>query len=408
MISKSNKFIKYASIAAIAIVALAASLSSSNINLGKNILRGRASEEINGTINFVNTGSNVTVKSNEYFFLSSSTQTGQTVYLRNHCTDSSYQSGYVATLSNGSEITFSSDNSTANPIHFGFQKVNSIYARCTSGNKTLEVNTSQDGVTYTWLSYFYIDTSGATFSFGSAGAKYVKISYSSFLPAIIDQFSLSYTCSTIEPEPTKTLESIEVSNAPSKTEYTEGDYFDPTGLVITASYDDGSEEDIAYSDSPDDFAFSPSLSITLSSEDTSITISFGGKSTSQLISVSKASTQFISGTFSFGTSTKWQFVFNEDLTGEYKKLGSTGSLLATETFSYTLTDSHIRIYDVVISGSSTWTTDWFLTKCLDTTDKYKARETENDTGTYNITTITINTWNTTTATSTLRTFTKVV
>ena len=68
MISKSNKFIKYASIAALAIVTLAASLSSSNINLGKNILRGRASEEINGTINFVNTGSNVTVKSNEYYF----------------------------------------------------------------------------------------------------------------------------------------------------------------------------------------------------------------------------------------------------------------------------------------------------------------------------------------------------
>ena len=228
------------------------------------------------------------------------------------------------------------------------------------------------------------------------------------MPAIIDQFSLSYTCSTIEPEPTKTLESIEVSNTPSKTEYTEGDYFDPTGLVITASYDDGSEEDIAYSDSQDNFAFSPSLSTTLSSKDTSITITYGGKSTSQLISVSKASTQFISGTFSYGTSTKWQFVFNEDLTGEYKKLGSTGSLLATETFSYTLTDSHIRIYDVVISGSSTWTTDWFLTKCLNTAEKYTARETENDTGTYNITTITINTWNTTTATSTLRTFTKVV
>ena len=336
MISKSSKFIKYASIAAIAIVALAASLSSSNINLGKNILRGRASEEINGTINFVNTGSNVTVKSNEYYFLSSSTQTGQTVYLRNHCTDS-YQPGYVATLSNGSEITFSSDNSTANPIHFGFQKVNSIYARCTSGNKTLEVSTSQDGVTYTWLSYFYISTSGETFSFGSTGAKYVKISYSSFLPAIIDQFSLSYTCSTIEPEPTKTLESIEVKTAPAKLEYTVGDTFDPTGLVITAIYDDESEEDIEYEGNEEEFSFSPSLSTQLTTDYTSITISYSGKSCEQDISVEDAPEHFLEGTYvlNYDSSIKWKLSFNQNGSGVYNKYNSSGSIIGTDTFSYT-------------------------------------------------------------------------
>ena len=199
-----------------------------------------------------------------------------------------------------------------------------------------------------------------------------------------------------------TLESMRVENP--KTEYTVGSSFViPT---VVGVYSNPNDEEFEFNLSVDSSNFSGfDSSATVTSQ--TITVSYPGvQDVTYTISIVE-SKGGISGTFSYGSSTKWQFVFNDDLTGEYKKVGSTGSTLATETFSYTLTDSHINIYDVVISGSSTWTTDWFLTKCLDTTDKYKARETENDTGTYNETTFTIYTYNTTTEKATLRTFTKI-
>lgn len=346
MINKNNKFIKYASMALLAVVAVAASLSSNNINLGKNLLRGRATEAINGTINFVNTGSNVTLKSNSYYFLSASTQTGQTIYLRNYCTGD-YQSGYIATLSSGSEITFSSDNSIASPVHFGFQKITSIYARTTSSNSRLfEVSTSSDGITYSNSSDFYVSNAGQTFNFGSSGAQYIKITYSSFLQAIIDEFSISYTCSSIEPEPVKTLDSIEVKTAPSTLDYTEGDTFDPTGLVITATYDDESTEDIEYEGNEGSFTFSPSLSTELSTEDVNITITYGGKSCSQSIAVEEEEESFI-GKYSApafkqsGVDTTFSIVFETETSGYYERSPKSGSDPSSATISFTCVINHL-------------------------------------------------------------------
>lgn len=192
---------------------------------------------------------------------------------------------------------------------------------------------------------------------------------------------------------------IELAEEP-KTEYTVGSSF--VAPKVNSVEENGSKVEL----DSDDLTFAGFDSSAVVESQT-ITVSYPNVDNIQYTISIVESKGGISGTFSYGSSTKWQFVFNEDLTGEYRKVGSTGSTLATETFSYTLIDSHIRIYDVVISGSSTWTTDWFLTKCLDTTDKYVARETENDTGTYNETTFTINTYNTTTEKATLRTFTKI-
>ena len=192
---------------------------------------------------------------------------------------------------------------------------------------------------------------------------------------------------------------IELAEEP-KTEYTVGSNF--VAPKVNSIEENGSKVEL----DSDDLAFTGFDSSAVVESQT-ITVSYPNVESIQYTISIVESKGGISGTFSYGSSTKWQFVFNEDLTGEYRKVGSTGSTLATETFSYTLTDSHIRIYDVVISGSSTWTTDWFLTKCLNTAEKYTARETENDTGTYNETTFTINTYNTTSEKATLRTFTKI-
>lgn len=47
-----------------------------------------------------------------------------------------------------------------------------------------------------------------------------------------------------KPEVVKTVESIEITKQPDKTEYMAGEDFDPTGMVVTAVYEDGTSEPI--------------------------------------------------------------------------------------------------------------------------------------------------------------------
>ena len=47
-----------------------------------------------------------------------------------------------------------------------------------------------------------------------------------------------------DPEPQKTLTQIYIQNGPNKTEYTEGEDFDKTGMVVIAQYSDGSTQEI--------------------------------------------------------------------------------------------------------------------------------------------------------------------
>ena len=91
-----------------------------------------------------------------------------------------------------------------------------------------------------------------------------------------------------------TLSSIAVKTAPTKISYNVGDHFDPTGLVITKTLSDSSSEDFAYSGNESSFTFDPSTSAALTTSNTSVTITVGGKSCSQAISVTEP---VVSGTF---------------------------------------------------------------------------------------------------------------
>lgn len=79
------------------------------------------------------------------------------------------------------------------------------------------------------------------------------------------------------------VESISVTKNPTKTEYVKGETFDMSGLEITATYTDGSTvlktEEASYS--PDQFT-------PLETTDTAITVSYGGKTTTILITVTEA------------------------------------------------------------------------------------------------------------------------
>ena len=77
-----------------------------------------------------------------------------------------------------------------------------------------------------------------------------------------EDLSLKY----VFPALPKALESISVTKAPSRTQYTEGELFDPLGMVITAVYTDESTAEVTgYTCKPDG---------PLSEEDTAITISY--------------------------------------------------------------------------------------------------------------------------------------
>lgn len=97
------------------------------------------------------------------------------------------------------------------------------------------------------------------------------------------------------------LMGIEVTTSPTTVEYTEGDSLDLTGLVVTATFSDGSTEDVT-----SQCIMSPAAGTVLATTDTSVNISYTYKEvtkvTSQIIIVESAVGPYLS------------FLGNEDFT----------------------------------------------------------------------------------------------
>ena len=135
----------------------------------------------------------------------------------------------------------------------------------------------------------------------------------------IKTVSWSATYST---ESEVTLSSIAVKTAPTKLTYTAGDGFAPAGLVITATYSDASTADISYDNDPDSFEFDPADNLQTS--DTSVTISYGGKTCTQAITVN-ASKSLSSISISNYTTTYYvddEFSFDGVCTATYSDSSS--------------------------------------------------------------------------------------
>lgn len=64
------------------------------------------------------------------------------------------------------------------------------------------------------------------------------------------------------------IESIAVTTPPTKVEYTVGEYFDPTGMVVTATWNNGNTSVVE----AEDLTYSPDTETALTTEDTTITI----------------------------------------------------------------------------------------------------------------------------------------
>lgn len=92
-----------------------------------------------------------------------------------------------------------------------------------------------------------------------------------------------------------TAAGITVKNAPSKNIYTEGETLDPSGLILTAGYSDGSEEDIVYSDETvDGFTFTPNLDTALTAGRITVKVGYDGFETMFDITVNEKTIAIVS------------------------------------------------------------------------------------------------------------------
>ncbi len=95
-------------------------------------------------------------------------------------------------------------------------------------------------------------------------------------------------CGGEDPDDTKkpsgevTLESVEVIKAPKKVDYLKGEEFDPTGMVLRATYSDGSKKAVRDTE----FTYSPDGALDL--DDRKVTITYEGKTVDQSIMVRKS------------------------------------------------------------------------------------------------------------------------
>ena len=163
----------------------------------------------------------------------------------------------------------------------------------------------------------------------------------------------------------KSLSSISVKTAPTKTSYNVGQYFDPTGLVIRRNYSDNTNDTYSYDDHTSEFSFSPSTSTALTVSNTSVTISYGGKTCTQAITVTAVpktlSSISVSGqttSFTLGDS----FSFGGTVTATYSD-SSTSDVTSSATFSgYNMNSAGNQIVTVSYTYSGTTkTTSYTIT-----------------------------------------------
>lgn len=214
--------------------------------------------------------------------------------------------------------------------------------------------------------------SSTSFGTSTAGYSYFCLQEGVTGASYISQFKITYV--------PKSLSSIAIKTAPTKTSYEAGDNFDPTGLVITKTYSDGSTADVSYASDSENFSFSPSPSTALTTGDSSVTITYGGKSCSQSITVSAAktlssitisgyTTSLVEGdVFSFGgtVTAHYSDSSSNDVTSSASFSGYNMTILGSQTVtvsytykgvtkeaSYSLTINQGTLSSISVSGMTT-------------------------------------------------------
>jgi len=144
----------------------------------------------------------------------------------------------------------------------------------------------------------------------------------------------------------KTLVSIAVTTLPTKTEYTVGEILDLSGLVITATYSDGSTAAVSIS------AANISGFDSATAGQKTVTVSFGGKTTTFSVTVNPASTVIASiAVTTLPTKTEYIVGENLDLSG----LVVTATYSDGSTVTVSISTENVSGFDSTTAGSKTIT-----------------------------------------------------
>ena len=199
---------------------------------------------------------------------------------------------YTVTINAGANMTLASGNANQSGL---------------SGAMTDTVYTAADGY------YFPTD-------YVVAAVNGISVTRNSYTQITVSGTPTANTTITLDPATAKTLSSIAVTTAPTKVTYTAGEYFNTSGMVVTATYSDSSTKAVT------SYTFAPTEALTTG--DTSITISYteGGvtKTATQAITVN-AATKTLSSIAVTTAPTKVTYT-----AGEYF---NTSGMVVTATYS---------------------------------------------------------------------------
>ena len=213
-----------------------------------------------------------------------------------------------------------------------------------------------------------ISTSLTSLGTSSAGYSYFCLQENESSASYLESIKISYI--------PKSVSSISAKTAPTKLSYEAGEYFNPTGLVITATYSDSSTADISYAGNTDKFSFSPTLQTALTTSNVKVTITYANRSVDQAITVttpkvlqsitvSGQTTSFVEGDiFAFGGTVTAHYDDNSsvDVTSSSTFSGynmtTTGNQTVTVTYqtkstTYNITVNEGTLSSISISGMTT-------------------------------------------------------
>ena len=265
-----------------------------------------------GTITFDGSKSTITGSNHNFTYTTNSTTSGgysiQSIATKCYNSNAGYLAYFSSTaMTDGTKISFNNPNSSS---EFAFQNL-----------KQITINVSTDNSRIFVLKYKSVDSSDVfsanlntanktgSYDFDAAGedVESLEIYIGQTAITYVTSIVLTYDCGS---DAMKTLTGLSITNAPDKVEYLEGDVFDPTGMVITASFNKGASRVVT-----NKCAFPTN---TLDTSDTSATIGYSYRGVTmyvnQSITVSAQSEDPCAGTYTYSTNT---LVLNDNGEGSY-------------------------------------------------------------------------------------------
>ncbi len=238
------------------------------------------------------------VKSGTTNTTTASTQTGGTVICKTFSNNAGSSSGYIGSMLSGSTIRFFESDGTT---EYTFEDLEKIIINKDSTSFSFAVHGQYDNGTAFSFDYNANYNAKRTVNFhdyGNVANLYVETTSNN--STLINSIEIVYNCNH------KSLSGVEVSTEPTKMSYTEGESFDPSGMIVKAVYSNGSK--VATSS----YTYYPTGALTL--DDTSITITHLGVSTTLVIEVEEAAQIDITGTYNGSYINSNSVLFNLTLT----------------------------------------------------------------------------------------------